>query len=128
MSSSQLGFTAFFLFLNPAITLYLFQLFRRVVLSGRDRAAPPTSQAFIGGALANSVGKPFLESGDPLSSNARTCRSNTAVSHHTREDAHPRDTKIVRDRLAVYETNVHLTPTIRGILRDVYAAWDCIAG
>ncbi|KAF9222475.1 mitochondrial carrier [Gyrodon lividus] len=43
------GFTTTFLLsFNPAVTLYLFQLFRRVVLRGRDRAAPPPGQAFIG--------------------------------------------------------------------------------
>ncbi|KAH7928652.1 mitochondrial carrier [Leucogyrophana mollusca] len=52
--------TTFLLSLNPAITLFLFQLFRRVVLRGRDRAAPTPGQAFVGGALANSVAVTIL--------------------------------------------------------------------
>jgi len=50
------GFTStFILSLNPAVTLYLFQLYRRVVLRGKERAAPPPGHSFVGGALANSV-------------------------------------------------------------------------
>jgi adenine nucleotide transporter 17 len=52
------GFTStFILSLNPAVTLYLFQLYRRVMLKGKERAAPPPGHSFVGGALANSVGE-----------------------------------------------------------------------
>ncbi|OAX32242.1 mitochondrial carrier [Rhizopogon vinicolor AM-OR11-026] len=50
------GFSSnFILSLNPAVTLYLFQLYRRVMLKGKERAAPPPAHSFVGGALANSV-------------------------------------------------------------------------
>jgi len=52
------GFSSnFVLSLNPAVTLYLFQLYRRVMLKGNERAAPPPGHSFVGGALANSAGK-----------------------------------------------------------------------
>ncbi|KAF8835713.1 mitochondrial carrier [Paxillus ammoniavirescens] len=97
------GFTTTFLLsLNPAITLYLFQLFRRVVLKGRDRAAPPPSRAFIGGALANSVAVTLLY---PLIL-AKTLIQATRKSSDV--DLPP--------------TKPQSTHTIRGTLKDIYAA------
>ncbi|KIJ06264.1 hypothetical protein PAXINDRAFT_140730 [Paxillus involutus ATCC 200175] len=97
------GFTTTFLLsLNPAITLYLFQLFRRVVLRGRDRAAPRPSQAFIGGALANSVAVTLLY---PLIL-AKTLIQATRKSSDI--DLPP--------------TKPQSTPTIQGTLKDIYAA------
>ncbi|KAG2362449.1 mitochondrial carrier domain-containing protein [Suillus spraguei] len=57
------GFSSnFVLSLNPAVTLYLFQQYRRVMLKGRDRASPPPGHSFVGGALANSIGELHLSS------------------------------------------------------------------
>lgn len=42
---------------NPAITLLLFQLFRRLFLQGKNRDHPTPLQAFILGGLSNSIGK-----------------------------------------------------------------------
>ncbi|KAG1804119.1 mitochondrial carrier domain-containing protein [Suillus subaureus] len=51
------GFSSnFVLSLNPAVTLYLFQQYRRVMLKGKERASPPPGHSFVGGALANSIG------------------------------------------------------------------------
>jgi len=53
-----IGFSSgFILSFEPAATLYLFQLYRRMMLRGNDRAAPPPGHSFIGGALANSIGE-----------------------------------------------------------------------
>ncbi|KAG1738202.1 mitochondrial carrier domain-containing protein [Suillus lakei] len=50
------GFSSnFILSLNPAVTLYLFQQYRRVMLKGKERASPPPGHSFVGGALANSI-------------------------------------------------------------------------
>ncbi|KAG2122345.1 mitochondrial carrier domain-containing protein [Suillus clintonianus] len=50
------GFSSTFLLsLNPAVTLYLFQQYRRVMLKGKERASPPPAHSFVGGALANSI-------------------------------------------------------------------------
>lgn len=50
------GFSSnFVLSLNPAVTLYLFQQYRRVMLKGKERASPPPGHSFVGGALANSI-------------------------------------------------------------------------
>lgn len=56
-----IGFSSnFVLSLNPAVTLYLFQQYRRVMLKGRERASPPPGHSFVGGALANSIGESHL--------------------------------------------------------------------
>lgn len=41
---------------NPAITLLLFQLFRRLFLQGKNRDHPTPFQAFVLGGLSNSIG------------------------------------------------------------------------
>ncbi|EGO00795.1 hypothetical protein SERLA73DRAFT_133846, partial [Serpula lacrymans var. lacrymans S7.3] len=96
--------TTFLLSLNPSITLFLFQLFRRVVLRGRDLSTPTPQQAFIGGALANSfavaVLYPFILA-KTLVQVTRT--SQDAVSSST-------STKSPRP-----------TPTIQSIISSLYA-------
>ncbi|KAH7905098.1 mitochondrial carrier domain-containing protein [Hygrophoropsis aurantiaca] len=75
--------TTFLLSLNPAITLFLFQVFRRLVLRGRDRAAPTPGQAFVGGAVANSIAVTVLYPlilSKTLIQTARTSSSNASVS------------------------------------------------
>lgn len=58
-NSSQLGFkTTTLLSLNPALTLALFQLYRRVLTraSATTGANPSPRQAFLGAAVSNSIG------------------------------------------------------------------------
>ena len=52
--------TTFLLSLNPAISLLLFQIFRRVFLRGRDRDMPTPGQSFVGGAVASSIAVTML--------------------------------------------------------------------
>jgi len=40
---------------NPAVTLFLFQTFRRFLLPARNRENPTPAQGFVGGALSNSI-------------------------------------------------------------------------
>ncbi|KIJ66051.1 hypothetical protein HYDPIDRAFT_151854 [Hydnomerulius pinastri MD-312] len=96
------GFTTTFLLsLNPAITLYLFQLFRRVVLRGKERASPPPGQAFLGGALSNTIAVTLLY---PLIL-AKTLIQATRKHSETNSQS----------------TRFHPPPTIRGTLAELYA-------
>lgn len=56
-AESFLGFqSTIVLSSNPAITLLLFQLFRRLFLQGKNREHPTPLQAFVLGGLSNSIG------------------------------------------------------------------------
>lgn len=44
---------------NPAITLFLFQAFRRIFLRGQDRKMPTAAQGFIGAAASSTIGMQF---------------------------------------------------------------------
>ena len=56
-----IGFSSnFVLSLGPAIAFYVFQLYRRVMLKGNERAAPPPGHSFVGGALANCIGESLV--------------------------------------------------------------------
>ncbi|KDQ56452.1 hypothetical protein JAAARDRAFT_158528 [Jaapia argillacea MUCL 33604] len=52
--------TTILLSLNPSLTLYLYQLFRRLLLRGPDRVSPNPKQAFVGAAVANSIAVALL--------------------------------------------------------------------
>lgn len=45
---------------TPSLTLFLFQLFRRIFLPTKNRDSPTPGQAFIGGALSQSIAVTFL--------------------------------------------------------------------
>jgi len=45
---------------NPAITLFLFQAYRRTFLRGRNREVPTAAQAFIGAAASNTIAVTLL--------------------------------------------------------------------
>lgn len=61
LTTMTIGFSSnFVLSLNPAVTLYLFQQYRSVMLKGKERASPPPGHSFVGGALANSIGESHL--------------------------------------------------------------------
>jgi len=45
---------------NPAVTLFLYQAFRRVFLQGHDRAVPTATQGFVGAAASNAIAVALL--------------------------------------------------------------------
>ncbi|TFY80903.1 hypothetical protein EWM64_g3113 [Hericium alpestre] len=52
--------TTVLLSLNPAFTFAFFQLYRRVLLRGKERERPSPRQAFLGAALANAIAVTLL--------------------------------------------------------------------
>jgi solute carrier family 25 (peroxisomal adenine nucleotide transporter), member 17 len=56
LSSINIGFSSMIpLALTPSLTLFLFQLFRGIFLPVKNRERPTPGQAFIGGAIAQSI-------------------------------------------------------------------------
>lgn len=52
-----IGFqTTALLCLNPSLTFFFFQAFRKLLLKGSHRANPSPREAFIGAALSNVIG------------------------------------------------------------------------
>lgn len=59
--NNQTGFSSNIpLALTPSLTLFLFQFFRRVFLPAKNGNAPTPGQAFLGGAVSQTIGKPCL--------------------------------------------------------------------
>ncbi|TFK50816.1 mitochondrial carrier [Heliocybe sulcata] len=55
------GFEAVVLLsLNPSLTFFLYQFYRRLFLRGTDRQTPKPAQAFLGAALSNSIAVALL--------------------------------------------------------------------
>ncbi|KZT22520.1 mitochondrial carrier [Neolentinus lepideus HHB14362 ss-1] len=55
------GFEAVVLLsLNPSLTFFLYQIYRRLFLRGTDRQTPKPAQAFVGAALSNSIAVAIL--------------------------------------------------------------------
>ncbi|KAG8895456.1 hypothetical protein FRC01_012353 [Tulasnella sp. 417] len=61
---------------NPAITLFLYQSFRRVFLRGANKAIPTPRQAFVGAALSNAIAITLLYPLILIKARLQSARSN----------------------------------------------------